>query len=106
MLCLALLSFYYQLAPPHSTIPTLDYFKYIDPDQSDPVRLRQLLVWTAEQVKVSDKHVEKNVKPLLKKVVANVLQGLVSREINTSWYHRPVRKNNNKYNTFDTFDIQ
>jgi hypothetical protein len=36
-----------QIASPHATIATFDWYKFIDAEQSDPIRFRQLLAWCA-----------------------------------------------------------
>lgn len=34
---------------PHASIQPSDYYRHIDAEQSEPVRMRQLLVWCAER---------------------------------------------------------
>jgi hypothetical protein len=69
---------------PHADIPTNSYYSFIDTEVSDPLRMRQLLLWcslkTAETYPFED-DVE------IKKIQQKVIQALANKTLNTSWYH-------------------
>jgi hypothetical protein len=50
------------VALPHQSIDTKDFYRHIDADQSDPVRMRQLLLWCAQksQSKASKQAIQLN----------------------------------------------
>jgi hypothetical protein len=56
-------SLYNGLCPlPHQSIDTQDFYRHIDAEQSDPVRMRQLLLWCAQksQSKTSKQAIQLN----------------------------------------------
>ncbi|KAI8913716.1 Mis12-Mtw1 protein family-domain-containing protein [Entophlyctis helioformis] len=79
---------------PHDSIPTDEYYRLIDAEQSDPVRMRQLLVWCAQKamdaipnkLSASKGSVDLIVRDIQKEIIA----GLHAKQINVSWYHRPA----------------
>ncbi len=66
---------------PHPSISPKDYYKLIDAELPDPARMRQLLTWVAEKTRVQKKG-------LFWDIQQDVLNGLMNKSINTSWYHR------------------
>ncbi|KAI8817687.1 Mis12-Mtw1 protein family-domain-containing protein [Fimicolochytrium jonesii] len=95
--------------PPHETIEPENFYRHIDAEQSDPNRMRQLLVWCtersmnmplAESIKIVKSHEEGkaeelpeldgHLKAILRDVQKEVIEALSARQINTSWYHRPA----------------
>ncbi|KAJ3177273.1 hypothetical protein HDU87_004524 [Geranomyces variabilis] len=82
--------------PPHETIDPKSYYRHIDADLSDPIRMRQLLVWCAqksigpEDSMGSAKPLDPRLAQILIDAQKEVITGLTSKEINTSWYHRPA----------------
>ncbi|KAJ3172585.1 hypothetical protein HDU88_005914 [Geranomyces variabilis] len=82
--------------PPHETIDPKSYYRHIDADLSDPIRMRQLLVWCAQKSMGpeynigSPKALDPRLAEILIDVQKEVIMGLTSKEINTSWYHRPT----------------
>ncbi|KAJ3083021.1 hypothetical protein HK102_001324 [Quaeritorhiza haematococci] len=81
------------------------YYRHIDAEQPDPVRMRQLLVWCAQRAMSSGKSkpgsgtetgetvVEEGVDAkeadsIAKMVQAKIIDALSNKKINTSWYHR------------------
>lgn len=76
---------------PHDTIPATEFYRHIDADQSDPVRMRQLLVWCAKRAKDALVKGSGVVPDNVDKVAEDIIRGLVSKQINTSWYHRSDR---------------
>ncbi|TPX37697.1 hypothetical protein SmJEL517_g00736 [Synchytrium microbalum] len=76
-------------APPHTIIEPSEYYRHINADSSDPVRMRQLLLWCAAKAK---QNVEEEANPevarVFEAVMDDVIAGLTDKSINTSWYHR------------------
>ncbi|KAJ3017534.1 hypothetical protein HKX48_003500 [Thoreauomyces humboldtii] len=79
---------------PHETIEPEDFYRHIDADLSDPNRMRQLLVWCAQRSLVDRSSETSKLDPallaILREVQNDVIVGLTSKQINTSWYHRPA----------------
>ncbi|KAJ3125190.1 hypothetical protein HK100_010935 [Physocladia obscura] len=73
-------------ALPHKTLDPAEYYRHVDAEQSDPVRLRQILVWCAKRIKAECEGEECDANVL--KMYDAVIQGLVSKKISTSWYNR------------------
>ncbi|KAJ3331313.1 hypothetical protein HDU76_003495 [Blyttiomyces sp. JEL0837] len=75
---------------PHETIEASEFFRHIDAEQSEPVRLRQLLVWCtkrAQAVRLASGN-QDLVSKCVTEVIDDVINGLVNKDINTSWYSR------------------
>ncbi len=82
---------FYMIAPPHDSIDTHVYYRHIDSEQSDPVRMRQLLLWCGQKaIKKSKEKKQDVLEGLVTQVQDKIVQDLISKKINTSWYHRPV----------------
>ncbi|KAI8912093.1 Mis12-Mtw1 protein family-domain-containing protein [Powellomyces hirtus] len=80
--------------PPHETIDPTDFYRHIDAELSDPNRMRQLLVWCAQRSLGSadspSTKLDSILAQILREVQKDVIHGLTSKQINTSWYHRPA----------------
>ncbi|KAI8905866.1 kinetochore-associated protein Dsn1/Mis13 [Gorgonomyces haynaldii] len=77
-----------QPAHPHPKIHPRDYYQLIETN-SDPVRLRQLLLWCAQASKPAK---PSDLDTIVENVQKQVIQALKSKELSTSWYHRPQTK--------------
>lgn len=86
-----------KLDNPHPKIHPRDYYKLVDPDQSDPVRLRQLLLWCANASKSTK---QSHVDPVVTAVQLEFVKMLKTRHLSTSWYHRPAVDNEDDSNEF------
>ncbi|KAJ3041929.1 hypothetical protein HDV00_008438 [Rhizophlyctis rosea] len=79
--------------PPHMTIDPADFYRHIDVDQSDPVRMRQLLVWCGQRILgesgSAGRENANDADNAFRKVQEEIIDRLIRKEINTSWYHRP-----------------
>ncbi|KAJ3039357.1 hypothetical protein HK097_002862 [Rhizophlyctis rosea] len=79
--------------PPHMTIDPADFYRHIDAEQSEPVRMRQLLLWCSQRIMEENRPAEgeadNETLKAFRKVQEEVIVGLISKQINTSWYHRP-----------------
>ncbi|TPX64478.1 hypothetical protein SpCBS45565_g05871 [Spizellomyces sp. 'palustris'] len=81
--------------PPHETIDPSDFYRHIDAELSDPNRMRQLLVWCAQRTLDGQSNEIKedpadNLDRIFREIQEDVIAGLTSKKINTSWYHRPA----------------
>ncbi|KAJ3071437.1 hypothetical protein HDU98_005331, partial [Podochytrium sp. JEL0797] len=76
-------------ALPHRDVSPSEFYRSVDADESDPIRLRQILLWCAKIAKedmVRDLTVANDPKVL--KMYDAVIAGITNKKINTSWYHR------------------
>ncbi|KAJ1559190.1 hypothetical protein HK405_011660, partial [Cladochytrium tenue] len=73
-------------------LPASEFYRHIDAEQSDPVRMRQLLIWCAHRAKASmSSDITSQGPDIAKQIIKMqdaVIAGLVNKQINTSWYHR------------------
>ncbi|ORY32745.1 hypothetical protein BCR33DRAFT_723403 [Rhizoclosmatium globosum] len=76
------------IAPPHPSINPSEYYTLIDPDQPEPMRLRQVLLWCAHYTK-AEFLAERVDDAMTLKLYDTLISGLASKKINTSWYNRP-----------------
>ncbi|KAJ3299860.1 hypothetical protein HK104_006407 [Borealophlyctis nickersoniae] len=88
--------------PPHMTIDPSDYYRHLDADQSDPMKMRQLLLWCAQR-DLEDPTASHNNRPdkdefaeLERAIWEEMVAGLMNKEINTSWYKRPPTATENE----------
>ncbi|KAJ3113696.1 hypothetical protein HDU96_003061 [Phlyctochytrium bullatum] len=82
---------------PHETISSSELHRHIDVDQSEPIRMRQLLIWCAKRASASvaiPNNPEVNQK--FEKIKEGIVQGLVDKKINTSWYQRGSKEVNSQ----------
>ncbi|KAJ3238884.1 hypothetical protein HDU78_003294 [Chytriomyces hyalinus] len=73
---------------PHPSVPTDDFFRLVDRDLSEPMRMRQILIWCAKRIK-SERLTSNDpclTDPKVLKMYDRVISGLVNRSIDTSWY--------------------
>lgn len=70
-----------QRLPPASVMPA-DYHKHLFPDLPGPLKMKQLLVWSVQNLVVTQKK--------FANVADDILQQLFENKINTSWYQRSV----------------
>ncbi|KAJ1334390.1 hypothetical protein BSLG_007545 [Batrachochytrium salamandrivorans] len=79
---------------PHETIASEEYYRLLDAEQSDPVRMRQLLVWCAHKAmndipnRLSNGSASTDL--LVREIQTEIISALHQRKINISWYQRPV----------------
>lgn len=73
------------------SVPHTDYHRHIHPDLPGPVRMRQLLVWAAQEaLKDIEVRQQSRLAPeSLIEAAQALIQGLMTNEVNTSWYQRP-----------------
>ena len=76
-----------QLLP--DNVKTSEYHRHIQTDLPGPVKMRQLMIWACKKAANANAN-ESNV---FNSMSLNLVEGLLSNEISTSWYQRP---NNNK----------
>ncbi|KAG8729957.1 hypothetical protein FRC11_007665, partial [Ceratobasidium sp. 423] len=73
-------------ATPHSSVPPDTFYRHVDSDLPDALRLRQVLCWTASRV--SDKQPAHKPSPvvqdLLKSIQSQTIKRLASGQVNTS----------------------
>lgn len=78
---------------PHTDVLPSHYFRHIDAEASGPVRMRQLLLWCVQRAGMdlaARKELAPEVQQQVKEMVAQAVDGLVSRRANTSWYNMPA----------------
>ncbi|KAL2913306.1 hypothetical protein HK105_207184 [Polyrhizophydium stewartii] len=79
---------------PHETIPSSEYYRLTDAEQSDPVRMRQLLVWCAqkamEEMPSRMSSSSTSTDRIVREIQLEVIKGLHDKSINVSWYQRPA----------------
>ena len=79
---------------PHPKIHPRDYYTLIDDQQSDPARLRQLLLWCCQASKPAKPSELDPLSIFILKLVQvikeKLMDALRSKSLSTSWYHRPV----------------
>jgi kinetochore protein Mis13/DSN1 len=76
---------------PHPDIVSNVFYTLIDADVSEPLRMRQLLLWCA--LKTAETFPFQPNGFADEKVMAiqdKIIQALTTKTLNTSWYHRPV----------------
>ncbi|KAI8832039.1 Mis12-Mtw1 protein family-domain-containing protein [Chytridium lagenaria] len=74
---------------PHETIDPSEFYRHIDAEQSEPIRMRQLLIWCAKRAAPSISiPTNPDINAILEKAKECIVQGLIDKSINTSWYHR------------------
>ncbi|CAE6492718.1 unnamed protein product [Rhizoctonia solani] len=73
-------------ATPHASVPPDTFYRHVDPDLPDALRLRQILSWTASRA--SDKQPASKPSPivqdLLKSIQSQTIKRLASGQINTT----------------------
>ncbi|KAF8678340.1 Mis12-Mtw1 protein family [Rhizoctonia solani] len=73
-------------ATPHASVPPDTFYRHVDPDLPDALRLRQVLCWTASRA--SDKRPAHKSSPivqdLLKSIQSQAIKRLASGQINTT----------------------
>ncbi|KAJ3191407.1 hypothetical protein HK101_007806 [Irineochytrium annulatum] len=79
---------------PHDTIDPAEFYKHLDADLPEPVRMRQLMIWCADRVKTKRGSIAAKKEPdagaIEKAVIAiekELIEGLQKKRINTSWYN-------------------
>ncbi|KAJ2857989.1 hypothetical protein J3B02_000613 [Coemansia erecta] len=85
-------------AVPHESVGSSDFYRHISPELPEPIRLRQLLAWSARRTEVPVDSWPEEIPDAVKKLLNDVLREAVDDmhsafekgEIATSWYHRPV----------------
>ncbi|KAJ2599208.1 hypothetical protein GGF39_002333 [Coemansia sp. RSA 1721] len=85
-------------AVPHESVGSCDFYRHISPELPEPIRLRQLLAWSARRTAVPMDDWPEEIPDPVKKLLSDVLREAVDDmhsafekgEIATSWYHRPV----------------
>ncbi|KAL5038905.1 hypothetical protein RTP6_006146 [Batrachochytrium dendrobatidis] len=79
---------------PHETIEPQQYYRLLDAEQSDPIRMRQLLVWCSQKaMQTLPNRMSSScgsVDLIVREIQLEIIAALHSREINVSWYHRPT----------------
>ncbi|CAJ0845852.1 551_t:CDS:2, partial [Entrophospora sp. SA101] len=72
------------LVEPHPDIKTEDFYRHIQPELPNPVRLKQLLMWCAQRTLGTQKHENEKVLNIVKKVQKDVIRDLSENIISTS----------------------
>ncbi|TPX40489.1 hypothetical protein SeMB42_g05971 [Synchytrium endobioticum] len=75
--------------PPHESINPSEYYRHITADDSEPVRMRQLLLWCMHKAK---QHMQPlsgpDVGAVFEAVIDDMIAGLTDKSINISWYRQ------------------
>jgi hypothetical protein len=79
----------------HEEIDPQEFHRHVSVDLPDPLRLRQVLVYCLQK-EVSQAQDEDS-----KQKLSSVLQDLLLKNINTSWYHRPPSKSKSGANQIE-----
>ncbi|KAI9208596.1 Mis12-Mtw1 protein family-domain-containing protein [Polychytrium aggregatum] len=76
---------------PHPDIQPSEYYKHIDSESFDPVRMRQLLFWQTQilERKKLIPNATADEDKTFKACAKQITQGIADRSINTSWFQRP-----------------
>ena len=78
-------------ASPHADIASKDYHQHISADLPEPLRMRQLLLWSLEKQIVKLSKMENNAAAVkVMKTLEQLSQNLIHRQINVSWYNYKV----------------
>ena len=73
----------------HGEIQPDQFHQHISPELPDPVRLRQILVYAFQRM-LDEMSTETEVDHATKHVMHRLFQDLITKKVNTSWYHREV----------------
>ena len=73
----------------HPEIPPENFARHISPELPDPVRLRQILVYSIKR-EMECLNKSDPLQSVIGEVFEEVYQDLLQKKINTSWYHREV----------------
>jgi kinetochore protein Mis13/DSN1 len=90
--------------PPHDDIPISELYLHVNPALPDPIRARQLVIWILnrqlEELPSSEESDEGMLiirlfvfyltSNLVRESIEILIQSLVRKDINLSWYHKPV----------------
>ncbi|CAE7076849.1 unnamed protein product [Rhizoctonia solani] len=73
-------------ATPHASVPPDTFYRHVDPDLPDSLRLRQVICWTASRAteKQSSRKPSPIVQDLLKSIQSQTIKRLASGQIDTS----------------------
>lgn len=66
---------------PHPSLNPSEYYRHIDAQVSDPIRMKQLLLWCGQKLLSSQ--------PNVSRVQLELLENISKSAVNISWYHRP-----------------
>ncbi|EEB07260.1 kinetochore protein Mis13 [Schizosaccharomyces japonicus yFS275] len=81
-------------ALPHADVPTSEYHRHISADLSEPLRMKQLIIWSGsnsldEQRRNYAETKESSEAAIARSIVREVLNDLVAGKFDVSWYQRP-----------------
>ncbi|KAJ2720793.1 hypothetical protein GGI07_004397 [Coemansia sp. Benny D115] len=85
-------------ALPHESVGSGDFYRHISPELPEPIRLRQLLAWSARRTTPTLEQWPEELPEAARRLLSDVLREAVEDmhaafekgAIATSWYHRPV----------------
>ncbi|KAI8619821.1 Mis12-Mtw1 protein family-domain-containing protein [Chytriomyces sp. MP71] len=73
---------------PHPDISPSEYYCHVDQELMEPLKMRQILIWCAKRVKEDRlKQAGGKCDPTMLKMYDSVIEGLINRSIDTSWYN-------------------
>jgi hypothetical protein len=79
---------------PHSSVPSSTFYTLISTEISEPLRMRQLLLWcalrTAQSFPTPQPIQPGSTDNIIRNLQDVIIQGLTKKTLDTSWYHRPV----------------
>ncbi|EPY49368.1 kinetochore protein Mis13 [Schizosaccharomyces cryophilus OY26] len=80
-------------ALPHADVPTDEYYRHISKDLSEPLRMKQLLLWASykrldEQREKYKETKESSEAAIARSIIQEVLNELLSNQFSISWYQR------------------
>ncbi|WBW71141.1 MIS12/MIND complex Mis13/Dsn1 [Schizosaccharomyces osmophilus] len=80
-------------ALPHADVPTNEYYRHISKDLSEPLRMKQLLLWASykhlnEQREKYKETKESSEAAIARSIIQEVLNELLSNQFSISWYQR------------------
>ncbi|RKP12543.1 kinetochore-associated protein Dsn1/Mis13, partial [Piptocephalis cylindrospora] len=76
------------ISQPHEDVPVQKYYRHIEADLPDPVRMRHLLAWCGRKALDQLEGSSPDIFAMGKEAIEDVLHGLSSNTIDTSWYER------------------
>ncbi|CAG8813601.1 1954_t:CDS:2, partial [Racocetra persica] len=76
------------VAKPHPDVNSNEFFRHIQAEMPEPIKLRQLLVWCGQRALDKQISADENALKIAKIIEQEVLNDLTDGKISTSWYYR------------------
>lgn len=78
------------LVLPHPSVPCAEFHTLISSELPGPHRLRQLLIWTLQDLRLKNKENPNVSSDAEAQLIDAAIEGLAKKDILTSWYQRPI----------------